>query len=101
MANKIHSTAVIEPGAELGRDVEIGPYCVIGPAVMIGDRTRIGPQVVIDGVTRIGEDNVIVGQASLGGQPQDLSYRGEPTQLVIGDRNIIHEFVTINRGTTK
>jgi UDP-N-acetylglucosamine acyltransferase len=101
MTNKIHTTAVIEPGAELGRDVEIGPYCVIGPAVMIGDRTRIGPQVVIDGVTRIGEDNVIVGQASLGGPPQDLTYKGEATQLTIGDRNTIREFVTINRGTVK
>jgi UDP-N-acetylglucosamine acyltransferase len=98
---KIHPTAVIAPGAEIGVDVEIGPYCVVGSQVKIGDRTRIGPQVVIDGVTTIGEDNLIVGQAGLGGPPQDLSYKGEPTQLSIGDRNTIREFVTINRGTVK
>jgi len=101
MSTKIHTTAVIAPGAEIGVDVEIGPYCVVGPNVRIGDRTRIGTQVVIDGVTRIGEDNLIVGQAGLGGPPQDLSYKGEPTQLEIGDRNTIREFVTINRGTVK
>ncbi len=101
MSTKIHPTAVISPGSELGIGVEIGPYCVVGPQVQIGDRTRVGAQVVIDGVTRIGEDNVIVGQASLGAAPQDLSYKGEPTQLVIGDRNTIREFVTINRGTVK
>jgi UDP-N-acetylglucosamine acyltransferase len=98
---KIHPTAVVAPGAELGVDVEIGPHSVVGPSVSIGDRTRVGPQVVIDGRTRIGEDNLIVGQASLGGPPQDLSYQGEPTELAIGDRNTIREFVTINRGTVK
>jgi UDP-N-acetylglucosamine acyltransferase len=101
MSTQIHPTAVISPGSELGIGVEIGPYCVVGPRVQIGDRTRVGAPVVIDGVTRIGEDNVIVGQASLGAAPQDLSYKGEPTQLVIGDRNTIREFVTINRGTVK
>jgi UDP-N-acetylglucosamine acyltransferase len=93
--------AVISPGAELGVDVEVGPYTVIGPRVSVGDRTKIGAQVVLDGVTRVGEDNLIVGQASLGGPPQDLSYRSEPTLLEIGDRNTIREFVTINRGTIK
>jgi len=97
----IHSTAVVAPGAELGVGVEIGPYSIVGPAVRIGDRTQIGPQVVVDGVTTLGADNVVVGQASLGGPPQDLTYRGEPTQLLIGDRNTIREFVTINRGTVK
>jgi UDP-N-acetylglucosamine acyltransferase len=101
MSKKIHSTAVLAAGAELGEDVEIGPYAVLGAKVRIGDRTRIGPQVVIEGVTTIGADNQIFGQASLGGAPQDLSYRGEPTQLVIGERNTIREFVTINRGTVK
>lgn len=101
MATEIHSTAVIALGAELGVDVGVGPYTVIGPAVKIGDRTRIGPQVVIDGVTSIGSDNVIVGQANIGGPPQDLSYEDEPTHLVVGDRNTIREFVTINRGTIK
>jgi UDP-N-acetylglucosamine acyltransferase len=101
MATLIHPTAVVAPGAEIGTDVEIGPYCVVGPQVKIGARTRIGAQVVIDGVTTIGEDNNIVGQASLGGPPQDLSYKGEPTELAIGDGNTIREFVTINRGTVK
>jgi len=101
MSSSIHPTAVVAPGAELGSDVEIGPHSVVGPEVVIGDRTRVGPQVVLDGRTTIGEDNVIVGQASLGGPPQDLSYRGEPTELRIGDRNTIREFVTVNRGTIK
>lgn len=101
MAVQIHPTAVVAPGAELGADVEIGPHSVVGPNVVIGDRTQIGPQVVIDGRTRIGEDNLIVAQASLGGPPQDLSYKGEPTELTIGDKNTIREFVTINRGTIK
>jgi len=101
MSSKIHPTAVIHPLARIGVDVEIGPYCTIGPDVTVGDRTRIGPQVVVDGITRIGADNLVVGQAALGGAPQDLSYRGEPTELEIGDRNTIREFVTINRGTVK
>jgi UDP-N-acetylglucosamine acyltransferase len=101
MSTSIHPTAVVSPGAEIGVEVEIGPYCVVGPRVRIGDRTKIGPQVVIDGVTRIGEDNRVVGQANLGGPPQDLSYKGEPTELEIGSRNTIREFVTINRGTIK
>jgi UDP-N-acetylglucosamine acyltransferase len=101
MATQIHPTAMISPGAQLGVDVHIGPYCVLGEQVRIGDRTRIGPQVVLDGVTHVGDENVIVGQASVGNAPQDLSYRGEPTMVVIGDRNTIREFVTINRGTIK
>lgn len=101
MSTVIHPTAVIAPGAEIGQGVKIGPYSVVGACVRIGDRTTIGAHVVIDGVTSVGCDNVIVGQASLGGPPQDLSYKGEPTQLEIGDRNTIREFVTINRGTIK
>lgn len=101
MSTRIHPTAVIAPGAELGVDVEIGPHTVVGAQVRIGDRSRIGPQVVLDGKTTLGADNLVVGQASLGGAPQDLSYRGEATELVIGDRNTIREFVTINRGTVK
>lgn len=101
MATEIHPTAVVQPGAELGAEVEIGPYTMVGPKVRIGDRTRIGPQVVIDGSVTIGDENVIIGQASLGGAPQDLSYRGEDTLLEVGHRNTIREFVTINRGTVK
>ena len=101
MSTSIHPTAVISSGAQLGQDVKVGPYSVVGANVRVGDRTEIGAQVVIDGVTHIGEDNRIVGQTSLGGAPQDFSYRGEPTQLIIGDGNTIREFVTINRGTIK
>ena len=101
MTTEIHQTAVVDPRAELGVDVLVGPYNYIGPNVRIGDGTRIGPQVVIDGVTTIGENNHIVGQASIGAEPQDISYKGEPTQVEIGDRNMIREFVTINRGTLK
>jgi UDP-N-acetylglucosamine acyltransferase len=101
MATLIHPTAVVHRSARLGEGVEVGPSSVIGPDVVIGDRSRIGPQVVIDGCTRLGRENLVVGQASLGGPPQDLSYKGEPTELVIGDRNTIREFVTINRGTVK
>ena len=101
MTAKIHPTAVIAKGAELGLDVTIGPYSVIGPYVKIGDGTAVGPQVVIDGVTTIGRENRFLGQANVGGAPQDLSYEDEPTQLTLGDRNTIREFVTINRGTVK
>ena len=101
MSGFIHPTAQIAEGAEIGEDVQIGPSAIIGADVRVGARTRIGPLVVIDGHTTVGEDNVIVGQASLGGPPQDLSYRGEPTLLEIGDRNTIREFVSINRGTVK
>lgn len=101
MSNLIHPTALVSPGARIAEGVEIGPYCVIGPQVSIGARTKLGPHVVVDGVTTIGEDNAIAGQANLGGPPQDLSYKGEPTRLRIGSRNTIREFVTINRGTVK
>ncbi len=101
MANQIHPTAVVDPTAELGQDVVVGPYVVINAHVKVGDRTKIGPQVVLGAFTSIGEDNSIHGQASLGGDPQDFSYHGEDTRLVIGDRNTIREFVTINRGTVK
>lgn len=101
MTTLIHPTAVIADGAELGKNVSVGPYSVIGPRVRIGDGSRIGPQVVIDGVTTIGEENRILGQANVGGAPQDLSYEDEPTHLEIGDGNTIREFVTINRGTVK
>ena len=101
MATNIHATAVVGRGAQLGVDVEIGPHSVISEHAVIGDGTRIGPQVVISGHTTLGKDNVIHGLASLGGAPQDLSYRGEDTRLEMGDRNTVREFVTINRGTIK
>jgi len=101
MTSQIHPTAVVDPTAELGEDVVVGPYVVINAHVRVGDRTKIGPQVVVGAFTTIGEDNSIHGQASLGGDPQDFSYRGEDTRLEMGDRNTVREFVTINRGTVK
>ncbi|TAL74066.1 MAG: acyl-ACP--UDP-N-acetylglucosamine O-acyltransferase [Rhodanobacter sp.] len=95
----IHATALIDPTAKIGANVSIGAYSVIGAEVEIGDHTVIGPHVVVDGPTRIGRDNRILQFASLGGDPQDKKYNGERTELVIGDRNLIREFVTINRGT--
>jgi len=90
----IHSTASI------GKDVSIGPWTIIGPNVHIGDNTRIESHVVISCNTRLGKNNVISPYVSLGGDPQDLSYKGEDTYLEIGDGNVIREFVTINRGSS-
>lgn len=95
----IHPTALIDPSAVIGANVSIGAYSVIGAEVKIGDGTTIGPHVVIEGPTTIGRDNRITQFASLGGAPQDKKFGGERTELVIGDRNLIREFVTINRGT--
>jgi UDP-N-acetylglucosamine acyltransferase len=96
---KIHPTAVIAPDATLADGVEIGPYSVIGPDVHIGKNTRIASHVVIERHVDIGENNVISQFASLGGDPQDLKYRGEETRVIIGNNNIIREFATINRAT--
>jgi UDP-N-acetylglucosamine acyltransferase len=101
MAGNIHPTAVIAPDAALGDDVEVGAYAVIGAGVQVGDRTRIGPHVVIEGPTRLGADNHVFPYASIGSAPQDKKYKGEPTRLEIGDRNVIRECVTLNRGTVQ
>jgi UDP-N-acetylglucosamine acyltransferase len=97
----IHSTALIDPSAQLAPDVQVGAYTVIGAGVVIGAGTWIGPHVVIDGPTTIGRDNKIFQFASIGAAPQDLKYNNEPTRLEIGDRNTFRENTTINRGTTK
>ena len=101
MAELIHPTAVIAPDAKLAADVQVGPYSIIGAGVEIGPGTRIGPHAVIHGPTRIGAENRIFQFASVGDAPQDKKYRDEPTRLEIGDRNVIRECVTLNRGTTK
>ena len=101
MAVNIHPTAQVAPGAELGDGVEVGAYAVIGPHVQVGANTRIGPHAVVQGPTRIGADNVVFQFASVGSAPQDKKYKGEPTRLEVGDRNVIRECVTLNRGTTK
>lgn len=97
----IHPTAIIDPKAQLDASVEVGAYSIIGPHVKIAARSKIGPHVVIEGHTSIGSDNTIFQFASIGAAPQDKKYAGEPTQLTIGDRNTIREFVTINLGTTQ
>ena len=95
----IHPTAVVDRHAELDSTVSIGPYSVIGPQVKIGPRTVIGPHAVIEGDTTIGADNHIFQFAALGAVPQDLKYAGEPTKLVLGDRNQVREFATLHVGT--
>lgn len=97
----IHSSARIDPAAELASDVTVGAYAVVGPHVRIGAGTRIGPHCVIEGHTTIGQNNHIFQFASIGSMPQDKKYAGEPTRLEIGDDNTIREFVTINTGTVQ
>ncbi len=95
----IHPTAQIDPGARLGANVSVGAFVVIGPDVEIGDGTRIDAHCVVTGPTRIGRDNHFHPHAAIGGDPQDKKFAGERTELVIGDRNCVREFTTINRGT--
>jgi len=97
----IHATAIISDKAKIADGVEVGPYSVIGDHVEIGSGTTIDSHVVINGPTTIGNDNHIYQFASIGDDPQDKKYRGEPTRLVVGDRNTIREFCTISRGTTQ
>lgn len=95
----IDPRASVHPDAVVGAGTIVGPHCSIGPDVRIGRNCRIGASVVIDGVTTIGDETQIYPMASIGLAPQDLKYKGEPTRLVIGRRNVFREFVTINRGT--
>lgn len=95
----IHPTAVIDPSATLGTNVRVGAFSLIGAEVEIGDGSVIGPHCSVIGPTRIGRDNHLVGHVALGGDPQDKKFAGERTELVIGDRNVIREFVTVSRGT--
>jgi len=101
MTPRIHPTAIIEPGAELAEDVEIGAYTLIGPHVRIAVGSSIGPHCVVRGHTEIGQDNRIFQFCSIGEAPQDKKYAGEPTRLVIGDRNTVREFCTFNCGTAQ
>src|SRR6185312_2453963 len=95
----IHPTAIVDPGARLADDVIVGPLAVIGAEVEIGPGCRVDAHAFLQGPTRIGRDNHIGAFASIGGDPQDKKYQGERSELVIGDGNTFHEFVTINRGT--
>lgn len=95
----IHPTAVIDPKAELDSSVIVGPYAVIGADVRIGADTRVDAHAVISGPTTLGERNYIGSFATVGGAPQDLSYKGEPTELIVGNDNQIREYASIHRGT--
>jgi UDP-N-acetylglucosamine acyltransferase len=97
----IDPRAAVDPAARIAEDVTVGPFAVIGADVEIGPGCRIGPHVVINGPTRLGRDNRVYQFASIGEDPQDKKYAGEPTRLEIGDRNRIREFVTIHRGTVQ
>lgn len=99
--SNIHPTAVIDPRAQLHDGVEVGPHCIVGPLVSIGSGTQLIANVTIMGRVSIGRGNRVFPGAVLGGDPQDVSYRGSETQVVIGDDNLIREGVTINRGSEK
>jgi len=99
--SRIHPTAIVEDGAKLSKNVEVGPYTIIGSHVEIGEGTTVGAHAVITGHTRIGKRNRIFQFVSLGEIPQDKKYAGEPTRLEIGDDNTIREFCTFNTGTTQ
>ena len=96
---EIHPSAVVSPGAQIGRDCYIGPYSIVGEHVVLDDRVRLQAHVVIEGRTFIGKDTMVFPFVSIGLAPQDLKYKGEPSETRIGERNRIREFVTINRGT--
>lgn len=97
----IDERAIIHPSAKLAKGVFVGPGTVIGSDVEIGENTWIGPHVVIEGPTSIGKNNKIFQFASVGDEPQDITYKGEPTRLEIGDNNVIREYCMISRGTVK
>ena len=95
----VHPSAIIDPRAELDTAVEVGPYCVVGAGVKIGKGTKIHSHAVIQGRTTLGEGNVVFPFATIGSIPQDLKYKGEPSELLIGNRNTIREYVSLNPGT--
>ena len=95
----IHATAIINPNATMGKDISIGPYCIVGQDVHLGDGVRLHSHVVIDGRTTIGTETQIYPFSSIGLPPQDLKYKGEDSELIIGARNTIREYVTMNPGT--
>jgi UDP-N-acetylglucosamine acyltransferase len=97
---QIHPTAIIDPQAELDTDVEVGAYSIIGAGVRIGKGSKIHSHVVIQGRTHLGEANVVYPFATVGSAPQDLKYKGEPSELIIGNRNTIREYVSLNPGTS-
>ncbi len=101
MSEFISPLATVDPSAEIADSVEIGPNCVVGPNVKIGAGTRLVANVVVRGRVTIGRYNMLHPGCVIGGEPQDISYREEPTRVTIGDHNIFREGVTVNRGTAK
>ena len=101
MTTLVHATSLVHPNARLGRQVEIGAFCIVEENVEIGDGTVLGHHVVVRGHTRLGRNNRIHSFACLGEPPQDKKYRGEPTRLEIGDNNTIREYCTLNLGTAQ
>ncbi len=101
MSINIHQSSIIHPEAKIHENVVIGPFCSIGPNVEIGEGSILHSHVVVDGHTKIGKNNKFFQFNSIGAPPQDTSYKGEPTETIIGDNNTFREFVSIHRGTTK
>jgi UDP-N-acetylglucosamine acyltransferase len=97
--SEIHPTAIVSPRAELGADVRVGPYAVIEADVQIGDACEIGTHAVVKRYTILGARNRVFEHATLGGEPQDVKFRGEPSQLIIGDDNLLREYVTLHRAS--
>jgi UDP-N-acetylglucosamine acyltransferase len=98
--SQIHATAIVDSTAEIDDDVQVGPYCIVGAGVKIGKGSRLKSHVVVEGRTTLGQGNTVFPFASVGSMPQDLKYRGEASELIIGHRNIIREYVSLNPGTT-
>src|ERR671916_852803 len=99
MSVTIHPTAVVSPRAEIGSGSVVGPYTVLGDEVRLGERVRIDSHCVVEGRTEIGDDTHLFPFVSVGLAPQDLKYRGEPSETRVGKRNNLREFVTVHRGT--
>jgi len=100
-SSRIHPTAIIEPGAKVPASCSVGPYCHIGSEVELGENCELMSHVVISGITRIGSNNRFFPFGAIGCEPQDITYKGEKTQLEMGDHNVVREYVTLNRGTAK
>jgi UDP-N-acetylglucosamine acyltransferase len=97
----IHPTAIVDPSAKVPASCEIGPYCIVGAGVELGENCKLRSHVVLGGPSKFGNDNEIFDFATVGGDPQDITYKGETTRLEVGDRNMIREYVSISRGTVK
>lgn len=99
LTSAIHATAIVDPSADIAEDAWVGPYAIVGPGVTVGPGTRIAAHAVIERDTTVGERCEVHYGAVIGGDPQDLKYEGEATTCVIGNRTVIREYVTVNRGT--